>query len=95
VHPESPVVNPSMYSAAVAALTTIARTGSTEHDAVQRHFNFIRQIVQKVLIEPAADGKSADLSIVGSLSAILASMQAFQEYSVACWSGTKTTTPAV
>ena len=50
-----------MYSAAIAALTTIARTGASEHDEVQRHFNFVRQVVQKVLIEPSADGKSADL----------------------------------
>jgi hypothetical protein len=79
--PKTFVVNPAMYSAAIAALTTIARTGNTEHDEVQRHFNFVRELVQKVLIEPAADGKSADLTIVGRLASILASMQAFQEYS--------------
>ena len=66
------VVNPSMYSAAMAALTTIAQTGNTEHDKVQRRFNFIRDLVQKVLIEPSADGKSADPTIVGRLASILA-----------------------
>ena len=34
-----------------------------------------------VLIEPSADGKFADLTVVGRLASILASMQAFQEYS--------------
>ena len=75
------VINPSMYSAAIAALTTVARTGNTERDDVQRHFNFIRELVQMVLIEPSADGKFADLTVVGRLASILASMQAFQEYS--------------
>ena len=70
-----------MYTAAISALTTIARTGNIERDDVQRHFNFIIELVQKVLIRPSADGKSADLTIVGRLASILASMQAFQEHS--------------
>ncbi|OJF95658.1 hypothetical protein [Pararhizobium antarcticum] len=80
------VVNPSMYSAcmysaAMAALTKIARTGNTEHDEVLRRFNFIRDLVQKVLIVPSADGKAADLTVASRMAFILASMQAFQEYS--------------
>ncbi|MCD4660388.1 MAG: recombinase family protein [Agrobacterium sp.] len=79
--PKTFVVNPSMYSAAIDALTAMVRTGVSEHDDVQRHFNFVRQLVQKVVIAPSADGKSADLTIHGHLAAVLASMQAFQEYS--------------
>ncbi|MCM2477762.1 hypothetical protein HGO38_30405 [Rhizobium sp. CG5] len=75
------VINPSMYQMAIAALTAVARTGNTEHDEVQRHFNFIRELVQKVLVSPSADGKSPDLTIVGRLASILASMQAFHDYS--------------
>ena len=70
-----------MYQMAIAALTAVARTGNTEHDEVKRHFNFIRELVQKVLVSPSADGKSPDLTIVGRLASILASMQAFQDYS--------------
>ncbi len=43
--------------------------------------NFVRELVQKVLIVPSADGKAAELTIVGRLASILASMQAFQDYS--------------
>ncbi|MFS2324265.1 hypothetical protein U2P60_02365 [Brucella sp. H1_1004] len=38
-------------------------------------------MVQKVVIAPSPDCKSADLTIHGHLAAVLASMQAFQEYS--------------
>jgi len=79
--PKTFVVNPSMYSAALDALTAIARTGASEQDDVQRYFNFLRQLIQKVVIAPSADLKSADLTIHGHLAAVLASMHAFQEYS--------------
>ena len=79
--PKTFVINPAMYTATVAALTALARTGASQHDDVQRHFNFLRQLVQKVVIAPSSDGKSADLTIHGHLAAVLASMQAFQEYS--------------
>ncbi len=62
-------------------MTTVARSGNTEDDAVAQHFNFIRELVQKVVIVPSADGKAAKLTIIGRLASILASMQAFQEYS--------------
>lgn len=70
-----------MYNAAIGALTAIAHTGASEQDDVQRHFNFLRQLVQKLVIAPSSDGKTADLTIHGHLAAVLASMQAFQEYS--------------
>lgn len=37
--------------------------------------------MQKVVIVPTAAGKTAELTIIGQLASILASMQAFQEYS--------------
>ncbi|WP_343203393.1 recombinase family protein [Hoeflea sp.] len=74
-------INPSMYQLAMRALTAFTRTGNTEHDDVQQHFNFLRELIQKVVIAPSADGKSADLTIHGRLALILASMAAFQDYS--------------
>jgi len=52
------------------------RTGKSEQDAVQGHFNLMRELVQKVVIAPSPDGKSADLTIHGRLASILASMKA-------------------
>ena len=75
------VINPAVYTLAIAALTTVARTGASQNDDVQRHFNFLRELVQKVVIAPSADSKSADLTIHGRLAGVLASMQAFQEHS--------------
>ena len=76
-------INPSMFNQITRALTTIVRTGKSEHDAVQGHFNLMRELVQKVVIAPSPDGKSADLTIHGRLASILASMKAFQDYSKA------------
>ena len=59
------------------------RTGKSEQDAVQGHFNLMRELVQKVVVAPSPDGKSADLTIHGRLASILASMKAFQDYSKA------------
>ena len=66
---------------AMQALTALTRTGNTEHDDVQQHFNFLRELVQKVVIAPSADGASADLTIHGRLASILASMAVLQDYS--------------
>lgn len=70
-----------MYNAVIGALTTVVSTGASQDDTVQRHFYFLRQLVQKVVISPTSDGKSTELTIYGQLAAIRASMQAFQEYS--------------
>ncbi|SIP88369.1 hypothetical protein SAMN05880561_1012 [Rhizobium sp. RU33A] len=78
--PKTFTVNPSMFTSAIGALTAVARAGASEHDDVQRHFNFLRELVQKVVIAPSADGKSAELTIHGRLAGVLASMQAFQDY---------------
>jgi hypothetical protein len=74
-------ISPSLYANTIQALTYIARTGNTEHDAVQQHFDFLRSLVQKIIITPSSDGKAAELSIIGRLASILASMRAFQDYS--------------
>ena len=76
-------INPSMFNQITRALTAIVRTGKSEHDAVQGHFNLVRELVQKVVIAPSPDGKTADLTIHGRLASILASMKAFQDYSKA------------
>ena len=41
----------------------------------------MRRIIGKVVIEPSADGKSADLTIHGHLAAILAAQEAWREAS--------------
>ena len=41
----------------------------------------MRRIISKVVVEPSADGKSADLSIHGHLAAIMAAQEAWQEAS--------------
>ncbi|TPP06835.1 hypothetical protein, partial [Rhizobium glycinendophyticum] len=74
-------ISPSLYANTIEALTYIARTGNTEHDAVQHHFNFLRSLVQKIIITPSSYGKAAELSIIGLLATILALMRAFEEYS--------------
>ncbi len=79
--PKTFTINPSMFTAAIGALTAVARAGASEHDDVQRHFNFLRELVQKVVIAPSVDGKSAELTIHGRLAGVIASMQAFQDYS--------------
>ena len=63
------------------ALTHIVRAGKSERDEVQRHFQFLRSLVQKVTVAPWVDGRKADLTITGGLASILASMAAWQDYS--------------
>ena len=41
----------------------------------------MRRIISKVVVEPSADGKSADLAIHGHLAAIMAAQEAWQEAS--------------
>ncbi|MCP8897430.1 hypothetical protein KYK29_21095 [Shinella daejeonensis] len=76
-------LNPSMCNLMTKALTMAVRAGNSEHDAVKGHFNIVRELVQKVVIAPSPDGKSADLTIHGRLATILASMKAFHEHSKA------------
>ncbi|KQQ54197.1 hypothetical protein ASF69_19900 [Rhizobium sp. Leaf311] len=75
--PKTFIINPAMYNAVIGALTRVIRTAASQDDTVQRHFNFLRQLVQKVVISPTSDGKSTELTIYGQLAAIRAFMQAF------------------
>ncbi|WP_281979190.1 hypothetical protein, partial [Pseudorhizobium flavum] len=43
--------------------------------------DFLRRIISKVVVEPSADGKSADLAIHGHLAAIMAAQEAWREAS--------------
>jgi len=45
-------ISPSLYANTIQALTYIARTGNTEHDAAQQHFDFLQSLVQKIIIPP-------------------------------------------
>ena len=47
--PKTFTINPAMYAAAIGALTAVARTGANDHDDVQRHLNFLRTLVQKIV----------------------------------------------
>ena len=67
-------LNPSLCKLMTKALTMAVRAGKSEHDAVKEHFNVVRELVQKVVVTPSPDGKSADLTIHGRLATILASM---------------------
>ena len=76
-------LNPSLCKLMTKALTMAVRAGNSKHDAVKEHFNVVRELVQKVVVAPSPDGKSADLTIHGRLATILASMKAFHEHSKA------------
>ncbi len=76
-------LNPSICNLMTKALTMAVRAGTSEHDAVKEQFNIVRELVQKVVVAPSPDGKSADLTIHGRLATIRASMKAFHEHSKA------------
>lgn len=50
---------------------------------MRQQFNIVRELVQKVIVAPSPDGKSADLTIHGRLATILGSMKALHEHSKA------------
>ena len=72
-----PVINSSVLQAAIRALkhTRLSYTGDR---GSQVWIDVMRRIISKVVIEPSADGKSADLAIHGHLAAILAAQEAWQ-----------------
>jgi hypothetical protein len=43
-------------------------------------FKFLRELVQKVVVLPSSDGKTAELTVHGRLAAILASIKAVDEH---------------
>jgi len=84
-----------MFAAAIGALTAVARTGASEHDDVQRHFNFLRELVQKVVIAPSADGKSAELTIHGRLPVYWLQCRRSTITRPVCVNSTQASSPAV
>ncbi len=75
-----PVINSSMLQAAIRALKQ-ARLSYTGDRGSQVWIDFMRRIISKVVVEPSADGKSADLAIHGHLAAIMAAQEAWQQAS--------------
>ncbi len=75
-----PVINSSMLQAAIRALKQ-ARLSYTGDRGSQVWIDFLRRIISKVVVEPSADGKSADLAIHGHLAAIMAAQEAWREAS--------------
>jgi hypothetical protein len=78
-HAVTPPLNAGMLKSAIAAVKTMLSTWET---GVQESWiSIARQLVQKVVIAPSADGKSAELTIHGRLAAILAAQEAWREVS--------------
>ncbi|MBW9064961.1 hypothetical protein JNB71_16785 [Rhizobium herbae] len=75
----TPPLNAGMLKTAVAAVRTMLSTG--EKGVEESWISVARQLVQKVVIAPSADGKSAELTIHGRLAAILAAQEAWREVS--------------
>ncbi|WP_037426990.1 hypothetical protein, partial [Sinorhizobium sp. CCBAU 05631] len=75
----TPPLNGGLLRSAIPAVRTML---STREDAFDESWiSIARQLVQKVVIAPSADGKSAELTIHGRLAAILAAQEAWREVS--------------
>ncbi|WP_141471819.1 MULTISPECIES: hypothetical protein [Sinorhizobium] len=75
----TPPLNGGLLRSAITAVRTML---STREDAFDESWiSIARQLVQKVVIAPSADGKSAELTIHGRLAAILAAQEAWREVS--------------
>ncbi|MBY3102852.1 recombinase family protein [Rhizobium laguerreae] len=75
----TPPLNGGLLKGAIAAVRTML---STREDAFDESWiSIARQLLQKVVISPSADGKSADLSIHGRLAGILSAQEAWREAS--------------
>ncbi len=76
------IINPSMYRAALDAMTTALKGKNSEkNETLAAYGEFVRSLIPKVVVAPSDDGKLANLTIHGRLATILASMEAFQDYS--------------
>lgn len=75
----TPPLNGGLLKGAIAAVRTMLSTREDVFD--ESWISIARQLLQKVVISPSADGKSADLSIHGRLAAILAAQEAWREAS--------------
>ncbi|TCA72213.1 hypothetical protein E0H62_20025 [Rhizobium leguminosarum bv. viciae] len=78
---DSIVVNPAMFQSVLDAMTTALKGAGDSNDTLAGYGQFVRSLVQKVVIAPSPDNRRADLTIHGRLASILASMEAFQDYS--------------
>ena len=74
-----PPLNPGSLRSVIAAIKTYVTAEETTAD--ETWISIARQMIQKVVIAPAKDGKSADLTIHGRLAAILAAQEAWREVS--------------
>ena len=80
--PDDPIiVNPAMFQSVLDAMTTALKGADAGNDTLAGYGQFVRSLVQKVVIAPSPDNRRADLTIHGRLASILASMEAFQDYS--------------
>jgi hypothetical protein len=75
----SPPLNATLLKGAIAAVKTMLST--REHGVEATSISITRQLVQKVVIAPSADGKTAELTIHGHLAAILAAREPWREVS--------------
>lgn len=78
---KAPAISVSMYRVAIDAL--IASVKHKTDDDLDEWIQFTRQLIQKVVISPSPDGKSADLELHGRLATILASMAAWEDFAKA------------
>ncbi|WP_132662118.1 hypothetical protein [Rhizobium azibense] len=62
-------------------MTTALKGAGNGSDTLTGYGQFVRSLVQKVVIAPSPDNRRADLTIHGRLASILASMEAIQDYS--------------
>ena len=72
-----------MFQSVLDAMTTALKGGAGDgNDTLAGYGQFVRSLVQKVVIAPSPDNRRADLTIHGRLASILASIEAFQDYSM-------------
>ena len=75
----TPPLNAGMLKSAITAVKTMLSTRETGIE--ESWISVARKLVQKVVIAPSVDGKSAELTIHGRLAAILAAQEAWREVS--------------
>ncbi|HCL63835.1 MAG TPA: hypothetical protein DIC56_03130 [Rhizobium sp.] len=73
----TPPLNASILKSAIAAIKTMLST--RENGVEESWISIARQLVQKLVVAPSADGESAELTIHGRLAAIPAVQEAWRE----------------
>ncbi|TCU28807.1 hypothetical protein [Rhizobium azibense] len=64
-------MNPSMFQSVLDAMTTALKGAGNGSDTLTGYGQFVRSLVQKVVIAPSPDNRRADLTIHGRLASIL------------------------